>query len=312
MPRLASERGQRRGDSMRLEREGRAWWWRPTGLERRARPWPTRNGAAWMSRRSVSRIASGSAAKRCARTSSAGRGLSRILAASPPRMPPSVTGVPLWCGWIAPCQHLGEPKRETRLAATSGTGQGLRRQDPPHSTTPASRETPTAARSHSPAFRDEHLQAHDLDPTLSCLAEHDGDLVGFLLARRWREKSVGFVTSSAFTLTTDDVGSRPPAQDRVRPLCGGWAATGTIGVGSDNPRALTLYQRCRMTPRLRIDINERLARRWPEHGHPQRQGRRPYQNTTRRQTGARRGPRPLGRTRGTPSCSARKVFAEGP
>jgi Acetyltransferase (GNAT) family len=76
--------------------------------------------------------------------------------------------------------------------------------------------------------RDEHLRAHDLDPIPSCLAEHDDDLVGFLLARRCREESVGFV---------DLLGVHPDrrrrglatidAQDHVRPLCGGGAARGT-------------------------------------------------------------------------------------
>jgi hypothetical protein len=42
-------------------------------------------------------------------------------------------------------------------------------------------------------FCEEHLRAHDLDPSLSCVAEHGDVAVGFLLARRWREESVGFV-----------------------------------------------------------------------------------------------------------------------
>lgn len=43
------------------------------------------------------------------------------------------------------------------------------------------------------AFREEHLGAHDLDPKLSRVAELGGQIVGFLLARRWTEAPVGFV-----------------------------------------------------------------------------------------------------------------------
>ncbi len=43
------------------------------------------------------------------------------------------------------------------------------------------------------AFRDEHLHAHDLAPELSAVAEHEGELVGFLLARRRREQLLGFI-----------------------------------------------------------------------------------------------------------------------
>jgi mycothiol synthase len=111
------------------------------------------------------------------------------------------------------------------------------------------------------SFRDEHLRAHDFAPTLSCLAEPDGDLVGFLLARRWREESVGFV---------DLLGVHPDHRRRglatamLKTTFARFAAAGLreaqLGVASDNPRALTLYERCGMTPRFRIDTYERLAR----------------------------------------------------
>jgi mycothiol synthase len=114
------------------------------------------------------------------------------------------------------------------------------------------------------SFRDEHLRAHDLDPTLSCVAEHDGDLVGFLLARRWAEESVGFV---------DLLGVRPDHRRRglattmLKTAFSRFAAAGLneaqLGVASDNPRALTLYERCGMTARFRIDAYERPARSGP-------------------------------------------------
>lgn len=111
------------------------------------------------------------------------------------------------------------------------------------------------------SFRDEHLRAHDLDPTLSCVAEHDGDLIGFLLARRWLDESVGFV---------DLLGVHPDHRRRglaitmLKTTFTRFAAAGLneaqLGVASDNPRALTLYERCGMTPRFRIDTYERPAR----------------------------------------------------
>jgi mycothiol synthase len=114
------------------------------------------------------------------------------------------------------------------------------------------------------SFQDEHLRAHDLDPTLSCVIQHDGNLVGFLLARRWPQESVGFV---------DLLGVHPDHQRRglattmLKTAFASFAAAGLneaqLGVASDNPRALTLYERCGMTSRFRIDAYERPARSDP-------------------------------------------------
>ncbi len=107
-------------------------------------------------------------------------------------------------------------------------------------------------------FRDEHLRAHDLDPALSCLAEHDGELVGSLLVRRWREENVGFVDLLA---VHPDYRRRGLATTLLKTTLVRFAAAGLgeaqLGVASDNPRALTLYERCGMTPRFRIDMYER-------------------------------------------------------
>lgn len=113
-------------------------------------------------------------------------------------------------------------------------------------------------------FCDEHLRAHDLDRALSALAERDGELVGFLLARCWREESVGFV---------DLLGVHPDhrghglATAMLHTTFSRFAAAGLreaqLGVASDNPRALTLYERCGMTLRFRIDTYERLIRSEP-------------------------------------------------
>ncbi|MBV8956087.1 MAG: GNAT family N-acetyltransferase [Solirubrobacterales bacterium] len=110
------------------------------------------------------------------------------------------------------------------------------------------------------AFADEHLRAHDFDPTASLVIERGDELAGYLLARRWRGESVGFV---------DLLGVHP--QHRGRGI-GTWlllssfarfAAAGLrevqLGVASDNPRALRIYERAGMHPRFRSDIYERPA-----------------------------------------------------
>jgi mycothiol synthase len=108
------------------------------------------------------------------------------------------------------------------------------------------------------AFCQEHLQAHDLDPELSCVLEQLDPPVGFLLARRWPDERVGFV---------DLLAVHPDHRDRglgsamLRTAFARFAAAGLreaqLGVASDNPRALRLYERCGMTPRFRFDTFER-------------------------------------------------------
>jgi mycothiol synthase len=107
-------------------------------------------------------------------------------------------------------------------------------------------------------FTEEHLDAHDLDPDLSLVAERDGSVIGFLLAKRWGEESIGFV---------DILAVRPDHQRHGIGshllLCAfaGFAAAGLrraeLGVASDNPRALSLYERVGMTARFQVDTYSR-------------------------------------------------------
>lgn len=110
------------------------------------------------------------------------------------------------------------------------------------------------------AFREEHLEAHDLAPELSLIAEEDGRVIGFLLADRWVNEWVGYV---------DLLAVHP---DRQRCGLGGamlltafglFAAAGLreaqLGVASDNPRALALYERVGMTQRFQADTYERAV-----------------------------------------------------
>jgi mycothiol synthase len=108
------------------------------------------------------------------------------------------------------------------------------------------------------AFREEHLSAHDFDPALSRVAWREGSLVGFLLARRWEQEGVGFV---------DLLGVHPAERRRglgVTLLLWAFAAFAAaglneaqLGVASDNPRALALYERVGMTQRHRGDVLEK-------------------------------------------------------
>jgi mycothiol synthase len=108
------------------------------------------------------------------------------------------------------------------------------------------------------AFCEEHLQAHDFDPELSCVLERLDVPVGFLLARRWQHERVGYVDLLGVhpDHSGGGLGSAMLTTAFVR-----FAAAGLrevqLGVASDNPRALGLYERCGMTPRFRFDTFER-------------------------------------------------------
>jgi mycothiol synthase len=110
------------------------------------------------------------------------------------------------------------------------------------------------------AFSEEHLEAHDLDPALSLVAERDGRLAGFLLTRRWMQDSVGYV---------DVLAVHPDEQGRglgTALLLNAFAAfraaglrAAQLGVASDNPKALRLYERAGMRQRFRFDVLERAG-----------------------------------------------------
>lgn len=109
-------------------------------------------------------------------------------------------------------------------------------------------------------FRDEHLAAHDLDPGLSVIGEADGMVAGFALTKVWPEARAGFV---------DVLAVDPAHQGRglgsalLRHAFAAYAAAGLreaqLGVATDNPRALDLYERVGMRPKFRFDVYERAA-----------------------------------------------------
>ncbi len=107
------------------------------------------------------------------------------------------------------------------------------------------------------AFREEHLGAHDFEPALSRVVEADGAIVGFLLTRRWRDL-VAFVDILAV-----DPGHQRRGLGTLLLLSAfaAFAADGLreaqLGVASDNPEGLRLYERVGMTARFQFDVYER-------------------------------------------------------
>lgn len=107
-------------------------------------------------------------------------------------------------------------------------------------------------------FHEEHLEAHDFDAALSRVVERDGAIAGFLLARRWVDEAVGYVDIFAVDpghqgrgLGTALLGSAFAA------FAGAGLREAQLGVASDNPLALRVYERAGMTARFRFDIYER-------------------------------------------------------
>jgi mycothiol synthase len=106
-------------------------------------------------------------------------------------------------------------------------------------------------------FSEQHLHANDVDAGLSRVALAGDDIVGFLLSRRWREQ-IGFI---------DILAVHPEYQHRgiggallseaFRAFADAGLQEAQLGVASDNPRALRLYERAGMTPRFRLDTYER-------------------------------------------------------
>jgi mycothiol synthase len=108
------------------------------------------------------------------------------------------------------------------------------------------------------AFRDRHLRAHDFDPTLSRVARRGNRIVGFVLCRRWASEGAGFID-----LLGVDPRERGRGLGAMLLMCAfaSFAAAGLreaqLGVASDNPGALALYERVGMAQRYRTDVLEK-------------------------------------------------------
>jgi mycothiol synthase len=117
-------------------------------------------------------------------------------------------------------------------------------------------------------FYAKHLAAHDFDPAASLLAEHTGEVVGFALSRRWDAEGVGYI---AVLGVHPEHRRRGIASALLSSALARFAAEGLreaqLGVASDNPRAIRLYERAGMHPRFRFDVYER-----PMSGDPETSG----------------------------------------
>ena len=110
------------------------------------------------------------------------------------------------------------------------------------------------------AFTEQHLRAHDVDPRLSLVAERDGRIAGFLLARRREPEHAGYVDVLAVepAAQRQGVGSALLASAITGFAAAGLAAA-ELMVSSKNPRALRLYERHGLAERHRFDIYEKPA-----------------------------------------------------
>ena len=107
-------------------------------------------------------------------------------------------------------------------------------------------------------FADRHLRAHDLDPRLSRVAESAGKTVGFALTRRWQADAVAYVSVLAVEPQFQHRGiGRLLLLDVLLAAQGARLAGAQLNVGSDNPKAATLYESLGMRPTFSVDIYER-------------------------------------------------------
>lgn len=108
------------------------------------------------------------------------------------------------------------------------------------------------------AFREEHLEAHDLAPELSLVAEQDGSVIGFLVARRWVDERVGYVDLLAVAPEHQRRGlGRALLLTAFERFAADGLREAQLGVASDNARASRLYERVGMTQRFQADTYER-------------------------------------------------------
>ncbi|MGA9856678.1 MAG: GNAT family N-acetyltransferase [Solirubrobacteraceae bacterium] len=107
-------------------------------------------------------------------------------------------------------------------------------------------------------FSAEHLVAHDLEPALSRVAVHDGRIIGFTLTRHREHARVGFIDLLA---VHPDFRRRGVARSLLAQTFAACARAGLreaqLGVASDNPAALALYEQVGMSAQFGFDAFER-------------------------------------------------------
>jgi mycothiol synthase len=109
-----------------------------------------------------------------------------------------------------------------------------------------------------PAFCVQELHAHDLDADTSRVAEHGRSIIGFVLARRWQTRSIGYLALLAVHPNHQRHGVGTAL---LRTAFARFAAAGLreaqLAVASDNARALRLYEQFGMKSQFHFDIYER-------------------------------------------------------
>jgi ribosomal protein S18 acetylase RimI-like enzyme len=104
------------------------------------------------------------------------------------------------------------------------------------------------------AFVEEHLQPEDLDPSLSLLAELDGEGVGFVLTRRRPAESAAYVDILAVHPREQGRGiGRTLLAEAFAAARTAGLAEAQLGVSSDNPTALRLYEGLGMSVSAQLD-----------------------------------------------------------
>jgi ribosomal protein S18 acetylase RimI-like enzyme len=107
-------------------------------------------------------------------------------------------------------------------------------------------------------FVQEHLRAHDLAPELSLVAQDGDEIVGFLLARCWPHEGSGYVAILAVATGHQRRGIGTALLTRAFAAFAGAGLTqAQLGVASDNPRGLRVYEAAGLGPRFRFDVFER-------------------------------------------------------
>jgi ribosomal protein S18 acetylase RimI-like enzyme len=106
-------------------------------------------------------------------------------------------------------------------------------------------------------FERRHIRSHDLAPELSRVAERDGGPVGFALVHRW-ENGIAYLAQLAVHPRAAGAGIGTALLRAVfSAAAGDGLARVQLGVTSDNPRAVRLYERAGMTPCWRVDAYAR-------------------------------------------------------
>jgi mycothiol synthase len=112
------------------------------------------------------------------------------------------------------------------------------------------------------AFIDHHLRAHDLDLSLSSVAERGGEIVAFALTRRWDDEGAGFIDLLAVHPAHQRQGlGRALLRTTFARIGAAGLREAQLTVSSENPGGLALYESVGMKVRFEHDVWERPLKR---------------------------------------------------